>query len=82
MDPYEHTIDLLLDAIEKDAKTGNKGKLSSADLVRALADLTAAFTLEAGGEEGMRLIIERFEARIEDWKLGLFPAPEIRGRLQ
>jgi hypothetical protein len=66
-------IDLLTEASQRAGKEG----VTKQDVLPAVADFLASLALIMAGEEGTRAVITRLEQRIEDWKAGTFPAPDI-----
>jgi hypothetical protein len=72
-DAHRRLIDLLTDALQTAGQEG----VSKQDVLPAVADFLASLALIMAGEEGARAVITRLEGRIEDWKAGIFPAPDI-----
>jgi hypothetical protein len=72
-DAHRRLIDILTEALQ----TAGKEEITKQDVLPAVADFLVSLALIMAGEEGARAVIMRIESRIEDWKAGTFPAPDI-----
>jgi hypothetical protein len=66
-------IDILTEALQR----AGEGGITKQDVLPAVADFLASLALIMAGEEGARAVIIRIQGRIEDWKAGTFPTPDI-----
>ena len=70
---HRRLIDILTRALQSAGKEG----ITKQDVLPAVVDFLASLALIMAGEAGARAVITRLEGRIEDWKAGTFPAPDI-----
>jgi hypothetical protein len=70
---HRRLIDLLTHALQQGGKEG----ITKQDVLPAVTDFLVSVALIMHGEEGARAVIARIESRIEDWKAGTFPQPNI-----